>query len=513
MARFRHLMLSALGVLALAAPTAAAAEDHVYAPLRMVTSFTFTMNPWKSQYFMQEFGQAEMLVQFREDGEVHPWLLSALGQKDDLTWVLTLRDNITFQNGKPLDAKAVKAAIDLGLEKNVSARAATPDSAVFTVTGPLELTVTSERPWPDLPNVLADESLFLIFDADAVTAAGEDWQQLVGAGIYTGPYSVVEMDDEGMRAEAYDGYWQGEPALPGMSLDFVSDANARLLAVQNDEADIALYPPLSARPAVEATPGMHFNIGALSTGGFIGYMNLNGALSDIALRRAILLGTDYREIAEDVFRGGLAQAKSLYPDNMPFAVLNYRTSADEAAALLDSAGWALGSEGVRHKDGAPLELVIATYPQQPDLAPLSAAVQAQYAKLGIAASIVSFDSINDAIADPSNRWDIAMISKGTAGYGRVQGFLDTYLLPGGMRNYVGYDNEEMTGLITALSTELDIKKRYEMLARIQTILWEEDPYAFAYNIHRGRVVVNDAYQCYQPGFALYHVSWQTAPCE
>ena len=106
-----------------------------------------------------------------------------------------------------------------------------------------------------------------------------------------------------------------------------------------------------------------------------------------------------------------------------------------------------------------------------------------------------------------------MISKGTVSYGRVQGFLDTYLRPEGSRNYVGYDNEEMTGLITALSTELDTEKRNAMLARIQTILWDEDPYAFSYNIHRGRVVVNDAYQCYQPGFALYHVSWQTAPCE
>ena len=357
MARFRHLMLSALGVLALATPVASVAEDHADAPLRMVTSFTFTMNPWKSQYFKPEFGQAEMLMQFREDGEVHPWLLSAIDQTDDLTWVLTLRDTITFQNGKPLDAKAVKAAIDLALANNVSARAATPKSAAFTVTGPYELTVTSDLPWPDLPNVLADESLFHMLDAEAVTAVGDDWQKLVGAGIYTGPYAIVELNDEGMRADAYDGYWQGAPALPGMSLDFVSDANARLLAVQNDEADIALYPPLSARPAVDATPGMHFNVGALSTGGFVGFMNLNGALSDVDLRRAILLATDYREIAEDVFRGGLAEAKSLYPDNMPFAVLNYRTSAEDAAALLDSAGWTLGDDGVRYKDGVPLELV------------------------------------------------------------------------------------------------------------------------------------------------------------
>ena len=504
------VLVAALSV-GLAVPLAA--QEHP--PLRIVTSFAIdSMNPWEDGFWMQEFGQAELLMQFREDGQHHPWLLSELDNPEPNRWVMSLREGITFQNGKAVDAAAVLAAIEAAIAHSPSAQGSVPDGAAFSVTGPLELTVTTTAPWPELPGVLADESVFLILDVEAVTAAGEDWAQLVGAGIYTGPYAVTALDDARMEAVAYPGYWQGTPALPGLTLSFVPDANARILAVQNDEADIALYPPLAARPAVDATPGVHFNIGALSTGGFTGYMNVaRGPLSDVAVRKAVRRAVDYREIAEDVFRGGLAQATSLYAANLPFALENYRTDLDEAAALLDAAGWIAGPDGMRSRDGEALSLVLAIYPQQPDLVPLSTAVQAQLARVGIAAEVVSFDGINQALMEPSNRWDLAMVSTGAAGWGRVQNFLNSYLLPGARRNYGSYDNAEVNALVPELATEPDPARRTAILHRIQTILWEEDPYAFSFNIHLGRVIVNDRYACYPPGFALYHVSWQTAPCE
>ncbi|MBQ1203385.1 MAG: ABC transporter substrate-binding protein, partial [Loktanella sp.] len=485
----RRLLSGLASALVLAAAVQSQTLDDP-APLRIVTSFSIdSMNPWEDGFWMQEFGQAELLMQFREDGQHHPWLLESLVQPEPTRWVLRLREGLHFQNGKPVDAPAVLAAIEAALAHALSAQGAVPQGAAFAVTGPLELAVTTPAPWPELPGVLADESVFLILDAETVAAVGEDWSKLVGAGIYTGPYAVTALDETRMLAKANPDYWQGTPALPGVSVSFVPDPNARILAVQNDEADIALYPPLAARPAVDATPGVHFNIGALSTGGFTGYMNIaNGVLADPALRKAILRSVDYREIAQDVFRGGLAQATSLYAANLPFALENYTTDLAEAGAILDAAGWLAGSDGIRVKDGARLSLVLAIYPQQPDLVPLATALQAQLARVGIGAEVVSYDGINDALTNPATRWDLALVSTGAAGWGRVQSFLDTYLLPDGRRNYGGYDNAEVNGLIAALATEPDTAARTAILHRIQTILWDEDPYAFSLNIHLGRVV-------------------------
>jgi len=509
----RRSLLAAFGLSLTCALPLQAQSDHP--GLRIATSFTIgSMNPWEDGFWMQEFGQAELLMQFREDGQHHPWLLESLTNTDPLTWVLTLRDGLSFQNGKAVDAAAVVAAITAALDHSSSAQGAVPDDASFSVTGPLEITLTTTAPWPEVPGVLADEAVFLILDADAVASVDEDWPALVGAGIYTGPYEVTALTDQAMTATAYDGYWQGTPALPALTVSFVADPNARILAVQNDEADIALYPPLAARPAVDATPGVHFNIGALGTGGFIGFMNVKtGVMADVDVRRAVLHAVDYREIADDVFRGGLGQATSFYAANLPFALENYSTDPEAAAMMLDAAGWEAGPDGMRSKDGARLEVTLAIYPQQPDLVPLSIAVQAQLARAGIAVNVVSFDGINDALLAPDTQWDIAMVSSGTAGYGKVQTFLDAYLLPGARRNYGGYDNAEINATVQALATEADPDARLAMLHRIQTILWDEDPYAFAFNIHKGRVIVNDRYACYQPGYALYHISWQTAPCE
>src|SRR5690606_18616850 len=124
-------------------------------------------------------------------------------------------------------------------------RAVVPEDVRFAITGPLEITVTSDQPFPGLLGVLASESTFMIYDTELVEAAAQsgDWESLAGAGFYTGPYVLETLTPEGMTMSRNETYWQGTPALPGLSVQFVPDGNARILAVQNGEADIALYPP------------------------------------------------------------------------------------------------------------------------------------------------------------------------------------------------------------------------------------------------------------------------------
>ncbi|MBU1306214.1 MAG: ABC transporter substrate-binding protein, partial [Alphaproteobacteria bacterium] len=440
-----------------------------------------------------------------------PWLLESLTARDELTWVATLRSGVTFQNGKPVDADAVLAAINLQLAISDSAKGAVPEGTIFEKTGDLEITITSRSPWPELPGVLSNESVFLIYDAATVAAVGEDWTRLIGAGIYTGPYAITALGSERMQTERYADYWMGMPALPGVDVSFVSDANARILAVQNDEADIALYPPIAAKPVVDATAGIHFNYGTPATGGFMGFMNIAATpFDDVNVRRALLQAIDYDQIVNVVFGGVLEQATGLYNNSFPWALENYRTDTAAAAALLDQAGWLLDGD-VRRKDGQALTIKLIIYPQQPDLVPLSGAVQAQLQALGITVTVQSVDDVYSALSGGEVDWDLAISSEGTVSWGVTSPFLNRYLATGGQRNFAGYDNAEVQALIPELRVTGDTARRDAILMRIQDILVAEDPYVFAFSIHKGRVVVNDAYAGYQPGFALYHVSWQTAP--
>jgi peptide/nickel transport system substrate-binding protein len=482
------------------------------APLHIVTSFDIeSMNPSEDGFWMQEFGVAELLMKFEPDGTNQPWLLESLAAIDATSWVATIRPDLRFQNGKPVDADAVLAAIERALATSDSARGNVPEGAAFEKTGPLEITITSPAPWPELPGALSHESVFLIYDAEAVDAVGEDWDSLVTAGIYTGPYTVTALTGERLETARNEDYWRGMPALPGVTVSFVSDPNARILAVQNGEADIALYPPVAARPVVEATPGMHFNSGTPSTGGFLGFMNIAEApFDDVLVRQALLKAVDYAQLADVVFGGALAEAKSLYNSSFSWAVDNYTTDLAAAAALLDEAGWMLEGDR-RRKDGDELSINVIIYPQQPDLVPLSGALQAQLRQLGIAVTIQSVDDVYSALSAGGVDWDLGISSEGTVSWGVTSPFLSRYLGKDGSRNFASYDNAEVEALIAELKQTVDTERRDAILERVQAILVDEDPYVFAFTISKGRVVVNDAYAGYQPGFALHHVTWQTQP--
>ena len=54
------------------------------------------------------YGVGETLFRYTDTMEIEPWLAADWEQADALTWRITLRDNITFSTGRPLDGQAVK---------------------------------------------------------------------------------------------------------------------------------------------------------------------------------------------------------------------------------------------------------------------------------------------------------------------------------------------------------------------------------------------------------------------
>ncbi|MEM9523924.1 MAG: ABC transporter substrate-binding protein, partial [Pseudomonadota bacterium] len=155
---FRSLLLG--GAIALAVLPAAA--DDV---IDMATSFQIrSMDPVKQGFWMQEFGQGELLMQFQPDGTITPWLAESLERVDDTTWIITIRDGVTFQNGRVMDVPAVLAAIAYHRARNAGTQAVLPAEATFTRTGAREITVETGVPVPEFPNILAHEGRLMIID-------------------------------------------------------------------------------------------------------------------------------------------------------------------------------------------------------------------------------------------------------------------------------------------------------------------------------------------------------------
>ena len=113
----------------------------------------------------------------------------------------------------------------------------------------------------------------------------------------------------------------------------------------------------------------------------------NDFTSDVLVRRAINLAIDRDEMIQNVLNGYGSPAFSVC-DKMPW----YNSDAeitcdrDEAARLLDEAGWIVGADGIREKDGVKAELEFL-YPADDSVRQALAADTAnQLKEIGINAS-------------------------------------------------------------------------------------------------------------------------------
>lgn len=487
--------------------------ESQYPPLKIITSFAIKgLDPIKQGFWFSEFGSAELLMKWDRDFIVKPWVLQSLEQIDDLNWRLTLRPEVTFQNGKPLDAEALAAMMKRQLELSPSAQANLPGASV-KVTGEHEVVLTTQEPTPTVPNILASESVFPVYDVEAVEAVGEEYEKLAGMGFYTGPYKVVSLDDQALVLESYEGYWQGVPPLPGVIVGFVPDAQARILAVENGEADIAIYVPSEAKRIVEGRDDAFFVTAPSTREGVRLVLNLEvPPFDDVAVRRAFGLGIDYKIIANDVLNGVYAVARGYYPPGFPWLVENQVTDPALADQLLDEAGWLMGDDGIRVKDGQPLNVTLLIYPQQPDLEPISTAMQAQLKEIGIDVEIQSVDSLSDVMKNDLVPWNAGLtFSAAISGGGAPQ--LHRYIASSGDRNYGGISDPELDALIKELNVTFNEDERIKLLQDIQKIIVEEKAYQFFVSYKLFPAVVSPAYRGYLPSHNWLHVTFETQPTD
>lgn len=479
------------------------------AALTISTGFAIDdLDPLENGFWGNEFGYAELLMKPTLSGVPTPWLLSSLTNTDATVWVLTLKDGVTFQNGSALDAAALAAVMDYQLTENPSL-ASTLAGATVKATGPDQVTLTTAKATPNMPNILAAEGMFTIYDQAAYLKAKGDPKALITAKIYTGPYVVESLSPEKADLAPNPTYWAGEPGLSDLSILFVPDAQARILAVQNGEADLALYPPTAAAVTFQGRDDSFYLTGTPTGPTFQLVPNTKDpVIADAAVRRALYLAVDYTELATDVMDGLYEPANGLYSPRVPWAVDTQHTDLAAAGQELDGAGWKLGSDGIREKDGKKLALQTLTYPQQPDSDTLALAVQAQFKKVGIDLSIRQVPDIEAEMTDSSD-WQLAIAGNGFVSFGGDPITpLQNYLRSGGSRNFAQVADPELDSLIDTIAVTVDDEARYAHLRDLQKYVADK-AYLGYLGMRLPNVVVGERMKDFQVPTALLWVTAET----
>ena len=482
--------------------------------LTLATGFAIDdLDPLENSYWGPEFGYVELLMRPDRGGAPTPWVLAGLTNPQPVTWKLAQRENVTFLDGAPLNSAALADLLTFQLAENPSFTTALP-GATAAVTGPLEVTLTTAEPAPNVPALLADESMVPVYDVAAYRKhrdSGAPASALLTAGIYTGPYRVDSLDGASMQLSPRADHWAGKPALDDLTVKFVPEAGARIQAVQAGEADIALYPPTATAPTLAGRQDAFFVTGQPSGATFQLQLNQREAPFDDALvRRAVYAGIDYAELADKVMNGLYSPAIGLYADSRPWAEKTQVFDPTLAGSLLDQAGYTRTGDGPRTRGGTALRFGLLTYPQQPDSDVLALAVQAQLATIGVGVDIRQVPDLESTLEEKTG-WQAAVAGNGFISFGGDYITpLKNYLRTGGPRNFGGTADPALDALIDRVAVELDPTVRDGLLRQIQDRVAEQG-YLGYLGIRRPAVVTGPAWRGYQVPISNLWVNARTAP--
>jgi peptide/nickel transport system permease protein/peptide/nickel transport system substrate-binding protein len=312
--------------------------------------------------------------------EAQPGLATSWDQPDPQTLVLTLAEGVTFHDGTPFDAEAVKYNLERSLTLDTSTVKA--DIAMIEsveVTGPLEVTIHLNRPDASLVLILADRAGMMV----SPTAAEELGAELGRKPVGTGPFTFVEFVDGDRLVLAKNAeYWQdGKPYLDELTVRYLSDAQAASNAIQTGQVDVAL----KMRPEQIEVPidGVEFVVNP-SLGTDLCYFNFSRApFDDPDVRQAAMLAVD-REALNQAHTLGLGEpATEVFPPGYwaadPSRVDAITYDPEAARELLAAAG---------HADGVDIRGLTYNGPGQAMKAEI---IQAQLAEVGIDMSIETME--------------------------------------------------------------------------------------------------------------------------
>jgi peptide/nickel transport system substrate-binding protein len=343
--------------------------------------------------------------------------------------------------------------------------------------------------------------MFPIFDLAVYQQHVGKPDELIAAKIWAGPYTVTKLNSDVMEMVPSEHWYAGKPKLDHVQVRFITDPQARILAVRNGEADLALYPPSTTARELQGRSDAYYVNQPKGTAieGFQLLLNIHAApIDDLAVRKALRNGIDYKSIAEEVLNGLYDTSVGMYPAFLPYALHDQKTDTKAAESALDDAGWAKGSDGVRAKDGKRLTFELLTYPQQPDTKTIAVAVQAQLAELGFDVKVKQVDDATAVVEQPTG-WTAAVMGNSLLDWtgSDAVGPLVNNFMPDADGNYGRVDDPKLTSLIEKLRGAFDEGERNQMLEDAQKIIVEDNVYTLYLALKRVPVVASPKLRDYR----------------
>lgn len=417
------------------------------------------------------YGIGETLFKYSDSMELEPWLATGYELVDENTWVVTLRDGVTFTSGRAMDADAVKECLDHLVEVHERAEG---DLKIREITADGQtLTIRTQEPVPALMNYLADPYGCIIDMQAGITEDGN----VSG----TGPYRATEVEtDVGLTLVKNENYWNGTPKLDTIYVRTITDGDTMTMAMQTGELDAAYGLPYSSLSLFANDP---YTISSVETSrSFFAQMNYaTEALQDPNVRAAIAGAIDKEGFTQVLLEGNGSAANGPFPESFAFgdaSVTAQPYDPEESRRLLAASGWTdTDGDGYVDKDGEILSIRWLTYPSRQELPLLAESVQASLKEIGILVEVNCTANHLDFIE--SGEWDIYASAFVCAPTGDPEYFFTTHCLDDSTKNRGGYHSDRLEELEEQMSGTFDPEERAVLATEMTQTILDDNAFVFA----------------------------------
>lgn len=430
---------------------------------------------------------------------------------DGKSLTFRLRHGVKWQDGKPFTSADVAFTVKTILDPKTNVltrdgwdlieRVDTPDAytAVFHLKKPYAAFTNRFFTPTGNPAILPEHLL-----------AGKDINHAAynALPVGLGPFKYVRWRrGSEVVMEAFPQWWGGPPKLKRVIFKVIPDANTAMTQLQTHEIDAYVRVPNEQYQSAAQTPGTASIAYDTNSYGHVDFNLRNPALADANVRQAIAMAIDTRLLWEKVdHRSGflacspISHSSWAYDDHLPC----YGFDVRRAAALLESDGWKMGGDGVRHKGALALRFSFAGNTGNPALDSRVLLMQSWFKRIGVALDYVRYPT-NKLFASyagggivATRHYDLASYAWGLAPDPDLTNLIACSRISPNGQNYMAYCNPKVDAALADALVHYERSRRKNDYRIVQEALAHDVPFVVL-SQRTDHITFNDDFHGIKPG--------------
>ncbi|MCB0166217.1 MAG: hypothetical protein KDI79_18445 [Anaerolineae bacterium] len=404
----------------------------------------------------------DSLTRLNDNLVVEPHLAESWRLVNNFTWEFKLRPGVSFHNGEPVNAEAVRFSIERSQSHPNSLETFAGEVGLESVEivddGTIRL--VTKQPVANLPYHLSFiEILPPGYYADI------DLNQAATKPIGSGPYQVSEWQPgEPVVLDAFADYWQGPPAIAQLTFESVPSSQARIAALSAGEAALVTDLPPSDSETFEA--GRLASVESTQRL-FVGMrIKADSPLADARVRQALNYAVNVQQLIDDqqagygTHYGSWVSGPAGNPELSPWPY-----DPERARSLLEEAGYAEGFATTLHTP-------VGVYPNDAEIAK---AIAQQLEQIGIKVKVIPINNWDVYVRELLNNASIDLfllrLNSHQDGLEDVSNLSHSFLF-----NPTNWQNEAFEDLLARAVNTFNEESRNRLLQEAQAVAYEDAPW-------------------------------------